>query len=53
MAGDDPLTDAEAIGLSFALVLAGLDAVMSAIHATMLELTRRPALCAELREKPG
>ena len=52
LAGEEPLSDAEAIGLSFVLILAGLDTVMSAIGATMLELARRPALCGELREEP-
>jgi cytochrome P450 len=50
--GDDPLTDPEALGLAFVLVLAGLDTVTSAIGAAMLELARRPKLCAEVREKP-
>lgn len=52
LTGADPLTDAEAIGLSFVLVLAGLDTVTSAIGATILELARRPSLRDELREKP-
>ena len=52
LTGDEPLSDTEAIGLSFVLILAGLDTVMSAIGATMLELARRPALCRELREEP-
>jgi cytochrome P450 len=50
--GDDPLTDAEAKGLSLVLVLAGLDTVTSAIGAAMLELARRPNLRSELHEKP-
>jgi cytochrome P450 len=50
--GDDPLTDAEALGLSFVFVLAGLDTVTSAIGLTMLELARRPDLRRELREDP-
>jgi cytochrome P450 len=50
--GDDPLTDAEAIGLSLVFVLAGLDTVTSAIGAAMLELARRPGLRSELRGKP-
>jgi cytochrome P450 len=52
LAGDEPLTDSEALGLAFVLVLAGLDTVTSAIGAAMLELARRPELRAELREKP-
>ncbi len=34
------------LGLSFVFVLAGLDTVTSAIGAAMLELARRPDLCA-------
>lgn len=52
LVGDDPLTDAEALGLAFVLVLAGLDTVTSAIGVAMLELARRPELRRELREKP-
>ncbi len=48
--GDEPLTDAEAIGLSLVFVLAGLDTVTSAIGAIVLELARRPELCTSLRE---
>ena len=50
--GDEPLTDAEAIGLSLVFVLAGLDTVTSMIGAAMLELARRPELRRELRENP-
>jgi cytochrome P450 len=50
--GDDPLTDAEAIGLSMVFVLAGLDTVTSAIGAALLELARRPGLRSELHGKP-
>ena len=50
--GDDALTDAEALGLSFVFILAGLDTVTSAIGATMLELARRPDLCDDLRQNP-
>ncbi len=52
LTGDEPLTDSEALGLAFVLVLAGLDTVTSAIGAAMLELARRPELRAVLREKP-
>jgi cytochrome P450 len=52
LTGAEPLTDSEALGLAFVLVLAGLDTVTSAIGAAMLELARRPDLRAELREKP-
>ena len=50
--GDDPLSDAEAVGLSLVFVLAGLDTVTSTIGATMLELARRPELRVSLRENP-
>lgn len=50
--GDEPLTDAEAIGLSLVFVLAGLDTVTSMIGAAMLELARRPELRSALRENP-
>ena len=52
LSGDDALTDNEALGLAFVLVLAGLDTVTSAIGATLLELARRPDLRSELHEKP-
>lgn len=52
LTGDEPLTDSEALGLAFVLVLAGLDTVTSAIGAAMLELARRPDLQASLREIP-
>jgi cytochrome P450 len=50
--GDDPLTDAEAIGLSLVFVLAGLDTVTSAIGAALLQLAQHPGLRRELCEKP-
>ncbi|HEY9265433.1 MAG TPA: cytochrome P450 [Mycobacterium sp.] len=50
--GEEPLTDAEAVGLSLVFVLAGLDTVTSTIGATMLELARRPAVRRALRENP-
>lgn len=50
--GDEPLSDAEATGLSLVFVLAGLDTVTSMIGATILELARRPALRESLRENP-
>ena len=52
LAGDDALTDDEALGMAFFFVLAGLDTVTSAIGAAMLELARRPDLCSRLRQKP-
>jgi cytochrome P450 len=51
--GDEALSDAEALGLSFVLVLAGLDTVTSAIGAALHELARRPDLRAELRDQPA
>jgi cytochrome P450 len=50
--GDDPLNDAEALGLGYVFVLAGLDTVTSAIGAALLELARRPDLRDQLREHP-
>ncbi|ULE31659.1 cytochrome P450 [Mycobacterium sp. IDR2000157661] len=47
--GDEPLTDAEATGLSLVFVLAGLDTVTSTIGTTMMELSRRPHLRRSLR----
>jgi cytochrome P450 len=52
LTGADPLTDAEAIGLSYLFVLAGLDTVTSAIGFAMLELARNRRLRAELRANP-
>jgi cytochrome P450 len=51
--GDDGLTDAEALGLSFVFILAGLDTVTSAIGTTMLELARHRDLCDDLRRNPS
>ncbi|MEV3900932.1 cytochrome P450 [Mycobacterium sp. NPDC050551] len=53
LTGDDALTDHEALGLAFVLVLAGLDTVTSAIGAAMLELARRPGLRTELCDNPS
>ncbi|MDT7763603.1 MAG: hypothetical protein QOC63_3023 [Mycobacterium sp.] len=50
LTGDDPLDDAEAIGLSFLFVLAGLDTVTSSMGFAMLELARNPELRRALRE---
>jgi cytochrome P450 len=52
LTGEDPLDDAEAIGLSFLFVLAGLDTVTSSIGFAMLELARNPELRAALRDDP-
>lgn len=52
LTGEDPLDDAEAIGLGYLFVLAGLDTVTSAIGSALLELARRPQLRADLRDDP-
>jgi cytochrome P450 len=52
LTGDEPLDDAEAMGLSFLFVLAGLDTVTAAMSAALLELARRPELRAALRDDP-
>jgi len=52
LSGEEPLDDAEAIGLSFLFVLAGLDTVTAAIGFALLELARNPALRKQLREDP-
>lgn len=49
LTGDDPLDDAEAIGLAFLFVLAGLDTVTSAMGMALLELARNPELRRTLR----
>ena len=50
--GEEPLDDAEALGLSFLFVLAGLDTVTAAIGFALLQLARDPELRAQLREDP-
>ena len=50
LTGDDPLDDAEAIGLSFLFVLAGLDTVTASMGFALLELARNPELRRTLRE---
>jgi cytochrome P450 len=52
LTGEEPLDDAEAIGLSFLFVLAGLDTVTAAIGFALLELARNPQLRSELRDDP-
>ncbi len=52
LTGEDPLDDAEAIGLSYLFVLAGLDTVTSALGAALLELAQRTQLRAALRADP-
>jgi cytochrome P450 len=52
LTGEDPLDDAEVMGLSFLFVLAGLDTVTAAMTSALLELARNPELRATLREDP-
>ncbi len=52
LTGEEPLDDAEAVGLSFLFVLAGLDTVTAAIGFALLELARRPDLRSALHEDP-
>jgi cytochrome P450 len=52
LTGEDALDDAEAIGLSYLFVLAGLDTVTSAMGSALLELARNPRLRATLRGDP-
>ena len=52
LTGEEPLDDAEAIGLSYLFVLAGLDTVTAAIGFALLELARRPDLRAALLADP-
>jgi cytochrome P450 len=52
LTGDDPLDDAESIGLSYLFVLAGLDTVTAAMTAAILELARNPELRTTLRDDP-
>jgi cytochrome P450 len=53
LTGEEPLDDAEAMGLSFLFVLAGLDTVTAAMSAALLDLARKPELRATLRNDPG
>jgi cytochrome P450 len=52
LSGDEPLDDAEIMGLSFLFVLAGLDTVTAAMSSALLELARNPELRTTLREDP-
>jgi cytochrome P450 len=52
LTGEDRLDEAEAIGLSFLFVLAGLDTVTSAMGSALLELARNPELRITLRSNP-
>lgn len=51
--GEDSLDDAEAMGLSFLFVLAGLDTVTAAMSSALLELARNQELRAALRKDPA
>jgi cytochrome P450 len=53
LTGDDALTDAEAIGLSFLFVLAGLDTVAGSLSMGMERLARNPAHRQELVDDPS
>lgn len=53
LTGEEPLDDAEVMGLSYLFVLAGLDTVTAAMTAALLELARNPQLRATLREDPS
>jgi cytochrome P450 len=52
LSGEDALDDAEAIGLSYLFVLAGLDTVTSTLGSALLELARNQGLRAELLADP-
>jgi cytochrome P450 len=52
LGGDDPLNDAEVMGLAFLFVLAGLDTVTAAMSTALLELARNPELRTTLRDDP-
>jgi cytochrome P450 len=52
LTGEDALDDAEAIGLGYLFVLAGLDTVTSVLGSALLELARNPDLRTTLREDP-
>lgn len=52
LTGSEPLDDAEAIGLSYLFVLAGLDTVTAAIGFALSELARNAALRQRLRDDP-
>ena len=53
LTGEDALDDAEAIGLSYLFVLAGLDTVTAAMSTALLELARNPEMRATLRDDPN
>ncbi|WP_239645557.1 cytochrome P450 [Mycobacterium sp. UM_CSW] len=52
LTGEEPLDEAEAIGLSFLFVLAGLDTVTATIGFALEKLACDPALRGQLREDP-
>lgn len=52
LTAEDGLEFIEVLGMTHLLILAGLDTVTAAIGFCLLELARRPALRAELRDNP-
>ncbi|WP_156686972.1 cytochrome P450 [Mycobacterium sp. Marseille-P9652] len=52
MTSDGDFTDAELLGMSHLLILAGLDTVTAAIGFSLFELARRPELRDKLRDNP-
>ena len=52
LSGEEPLDDAEALGLSFLFVLAGLDTVTAAIGFALQMLAADPTLRTSLRDDP-
>ena len=52
MTSDGDFSDAELLGMSHLLILAGLDTVTAAIGLSLFELARRPELRDALRDNP-
>lgn len=52
MTDEGGFTDAELLGMSHLLILAGLDTVTAIIGFSLFELARRPQLRTELRDNP-
>jgi hypothetical protein len=53
LTGDDPLSDEEAVGLCFTMVLAGLDTVTGSLGFAMWKLATRPDLRRALAADPA
>ena len=53
LTGEDAIEDAEALGIGFLFVLAGLDTVTSAMGSAMAALARDPGLRKTLRDNPN